>query len=693
MAFNNGQPLTPDQIQTMRQQIGVIPVTPTQGASDQWAKVDQLTGRASVQAPAQPSYLDRVKQAFGEGIRQTGDAVSEIINPSQSGGVVKGLQQGLKAESGIGSTIMSPVTAAVSPYTTPVINSAADALQKAPVIGPAITGYGHDIELRGNTNKNPGVEQALSMASDAGNVAGTIAGFKGVERLPGAAADATQATVDSVKGAIDTGTQAVKQGLSPVRDLATSITPNMQTLIDRVKTNPTEAAQVAEQLRGYFKTAETAKGTTGALTPLNQAGEQFKTGMTALRQKMKTTGETMKSAVKSVADAPVSGVGDVLKNLQSETADRLGAEYAAMSETPDIMGGMNGKERVQFLNDVLDGKQPDPFGGEGVFRSAPGREITVRSQTDLKKLADMHETLAQLGENPTVQQIHDVVQRWQSDLYKSNKPGAEPIDSAVKALMKQTIGQLNELSKQGATVAEKERGLTPGAYADAKANYARLADLQETMSRRLGEKYKNAPSLIKSIFSPQNRDLNKYIKQLEDETGVKIFDHATLADYAMRSVDDPRIKSMLERTMEGGMTKHQLVRRMLTYIAKKLEDPEGKALRQLGQDAGPTMKDAQLGLSTKSVTGDTTTATTPEKVASRIDAEDKNIIRYYLQDHKNASDAMAAEQDARPLIEGMGIKKLSDADQKRFLKEVLDLSEQPRDELGRFTSKKKVNAK
>lgn len=446
----------------------------------------------------------------------------------------------------------------------------------------------------------PEIAKSLGDLFNAGTLEG---GGKAIEAAPAAAEAAGNLSHDAIEGVSNSVKGATFGILDKAKDLATpEASPTMKTLIDRVKTDPVQSKNVADNFKNYIKTAQTAVKETGAPQPSDIAGNQFKTAMTTLGKKMNEAGEGMKTALKPIASAKASGVNDIMEYLKNQTADRLGSEYTPMSESSnsDLMKGMSFAQREKYLNDIIDGKTPSPFGeGEkGVFQDAPGRNMTVKDGADLKKLADLHETLNQLGDSPTVQQLHDVVQRWQEDLYKSSKPGATPMDSKIKGLMKQVGGQLNAKAKDTASAAEKLQGIEPGTYADAKAKYASLADLNENMSRRLGGNFKNAGSLIKRIFTPQNGDLNKYIKGLEKETGVPIFDHATLAKYASQLAGDTRMNSLLDKPLESAQHVEGFLKSIMNVDITKpvssavnvvkgskhfLEDPEGKIMRQLGQ--------------------------------------------------------------------------------------------------------------
>jgi len=515
-------------------------------------------------------------------VGKAGDVAADVAATATGAGHVAGDIAGTAG--GILGAVISPLLpASVKNSIGDATKYVSDKVNAIPGMTPEIAKSLGDLfntgSLLGGSEAEPGVKAGVSAAAGAGS-------------------DALQSVADTAVSAKNAVTDAAGTVGSKLSDAATSITPNMQTLIDRVKNTPEEASTIANQIKGYFKTAESAKGVTGAPTPLDTAGAQFKPAMDALKTKMGATGEAMKAALAPVADAKATGVSDVLSNLKDMTSERVGAQYAPMEEgSADTLKGMTFPQRVQHLNDIIDGTKPDPFGGDGVFHSAPGREMTVSSAPDIKKLANLHETLSNLGDNPTVQQLHDTVQRLQSDLYKSSKIGAEPIDSNVKGIMKQTVGMLNEKAKTTAMEAEKAKGLTPGAYADAKSQYGELADLQNNMSRRLGTGYKNASSLVKKVFSPQNNGLNPLIKNLETHSGVPILDHATMADFAMRAVKDPRITSLLEKGASGAKDAQSFIDALKNIditkpaswvgpitqqVTSRLSDPLGSTLRKLG---------------------------------------------------------------------------------------------------------------
>lgn len=598
---------------------GYIRAVQAQGASSDsiYTHLKQLgyvdsTGAITATKQVAPKTVPQIAQEYGPAVvknltttfQQGGqNAVEDITNipkvANDAGGTLPDYLLATTAAAGheagniagtaggiIGSAIEPLLPDSVKSKLGNVVRTISDKVNSIPGMTPEIAKSLSDVF---NTTSLLGGAEVAPSVADA-----TKSGTSGAIDLANAGVQKVSAAVGS---AADTAKDAASTALTKVKDLATpDAPPTMQTLIDRVKGTPA-AKDIAQNTKDYLQTAKDALSTTGAKTPLDVAAGQFKKAMAALKTKMNTVGEKVSSSLARVATAKASGVRSILQNLIDETSKRIGAVYTPLTEDTDAMKGMSFGQRTQYLNDIIDGTKPSPFANsDGVFSNAPGREMAVSSATDLKKLADLHETLANLGDSPTVQQLHDTVQRLQSDLYKSAQVGAAPIDSTVKGLMKSVSGQLNETAKNAAMKAEDASGIAKGTYADTKAEYGKLADLQNTMSRRLGANYKNGASLIKRIFSPQNGDLNASIAALEKATGVPIFDHATMADFAMRTVEDPRIRSLLETKLGSAKNIAGFWKSLANFditkpfgsainvaegATKFLQDPEGKIMRQL----------------------------------------------------------------------------------------------------------------
>jgi hypothetical protein len=208
--------------------------------------------------------------------------------------------------------------------------------------------------------------------------------------------------------------------------------------------------------------------------------------------------------------------------------------------------------------------------------NATGRKsLIANSASDSKMVNLIKSTLDDLGSNPTVQEINDTVDSLQGELYKAPTKGAEAINSNTQGFIKQIVGQLNSAAKE-----------VGGAdYAGANDTYSELHKLQTELNIRLGSNMKNAGSIMKRIFSPQDGGTKTLISQLEKETGQPIFHDATLAKFAMDAVGDPRAESLLEQ----GMKAHSkgFIQSILDYIKGKVENPEGVATRMIQKNIKP----------------------------------------------------------------------------------------------------------
>lgn len=168
---------------------GVSPATPalTSGASLDLSKYGVAPSAPVATPQATPSnsiwnalagYAGGVKSAFQGGMGQTSEALQAIgAGTPGTNPIIGGIQQGLKAESGIASAISSPVAPLFAP-----VGAAIDAVGNAVGSIPAVQRFA-------NSSAGQAASNIASTLADAGNVAGTITGIdqlvKGVPKIPG----------------------------------------------------------------------------------------------------------------------------------------------------------------------------------------------------------------------------------------------------------------------------------------------------------------------------------------------------------------------------------------------------------------------------------------------------------------------------------------------------------------------------
>lgn len=332
----------------------------------------------------------------------------------------------------------------------------------------------------------------------------------------------------------------VQAPLNAAQHLATPIDQNVMTVLK----NPT--AETEGTLKNMFTQAKAAVAGPEA-SPFEAVGKSRLGGsLDALNEKMSAAGVAKDEALKRVGARDVTaGAQDVAKDFYSNLESRLGTT-------------VNGE-----------GKLEDAAGRSSLVANSPGDAKLIKQVDDLfTKISDPKEN------GMSIQKVNDAIDSIQNNIFNSHKMGAEPISTKTEGILKQTIGKLNAVVKDAATeIGPKGEKINP--YAQANETYARLKPLHEDLSNRLGQNMKNAGSIVKRIFSPQDGGTKDLIRSLEKETGQPIFHDATLAKFAMDAVGDPRAKSLLEEGMNA--KSKGFIKTGLDYIQKKLENPEGKA--------------------------------------------------------------------------------------------------------------------
>jgi hypothetical protein len=361
---------------------------------------------------------------------------------------------------------------------------------------------------------------------------------------------ATTGALKTTTGALkDTGTAlgdaagSIKQkAISATADIGKPIEENVKNAL----TNPERSADISSKLSDYFDQASTAKGKTGAVTPIETASEDnFKKALGTIQEKLKAAGEMKQQSLVENGSKTVD-VQKAYDNFGKNLDERLGTNF-------------------------------DP---KGELVSATGRESLIAgSASDNRLISMVRDSIDTLKRNPTLQRVNDVVDKLQSELYKTKQIGAVAINGKTEAVVKQFMKDLD--------LAAKDVG--GDAYKLANADYARLIKLKQLSSKALGENFSKAGSIAKQVFSPAGLKMKQLVTALEAETGLPIFEDLTLAKFAMDSVKDPRIKSLLDQLQNIPTSKGAILQKILDYIPEKLSTPEAmKAKAQRLIDSTPS---------------------------------------------------------------------------------------------------------
>jgi len=206
-------------------------------------------------------------------------------------------------------------------------------------------------------------------------------------------------------------------------------------------------------------------------------------------------------------------------------------------------------------------------------KNAAGRiaKIAPEDQGLIKEVDDL---LGELKGRDTLQKVDDLVDQIQDRLYKRKSLTAVQVNNQAEALLKQTIGKLNNNLKLRA-------GKT---YSKANLKYSQLIDNFEKLNKALGLDASKGGSLMKRVFSPQDGGTKKLFREIKQITGIDLVEEANLAKMAMESVGDSRALSLLESLdllrPQGALG---TVEKGVKFLIKKAQDPVKEANRIIEQ--------------------------------------------------------------------------------------------------------------
>lgn len=608
-------PLTPTQVQTMRAQIGVKPVSnpstnsisSSASGNDDWSWLNQKTGQGSetTNTTQGPGYFGRVGQDYAntaQNIEQNLSTRSTDISQGQKPSLGHELESGFQTAGDVAGAVYSPIGEA------PGVKQAMGGLND---IGAGIAGelmknpaYSKMFQnIAGYLDKNPNVSHDIGSAynlamlapiGEAGNEATNLA-TSGISKVPDIIGDAgdkgkqvLQQGAQVARSAVDLGNKAI----APVRQFITSLPAEVKNTI-ATSDNPGE---LKSQLQNALSTGRNSIKTGGeALSPYEQAGRDYLgKAMETLDNNLSRYGETARQALSSFGDKTVK-VGDSLDKLRDLAQSRLGTVFHDQgfehSDENDTF-----EQHIQKLNSALDGNG-DSSVFEGLFGDAPGRNSLVTKASDKALLAKVYSKLTDLHENGTsVQKLRDVVDELDQDVDHQQSSRPKPTNTKTEGVVKMIVHDLrNKVSNMGTD----ENG--NNAYSSAQKNYSRAIGLKNDLEKRLGGQvgqngdYKNAASVLIRRLSPQDGGTRPILRALQEETGVPVFHHAIMAKFAMDVLKDNRVRSVLENMSKiNGVT--SAVGWLWKSVRSLATDPGGRALnlleKQIGKKQAGDMRDA-----------------------------------------------------------------------------------------------------
>lgn len=315
---------------------------------------------------------------------------------------------------------------------------------------------------------------------------------------------------------------ALKKALTSGDDALTKVTPDITpvTLDDLATVKPdvkpmTKMSKV-DKMTKYNKYQEIADASVNDFsqpTALETAGNEAAKALKLLENQKNKWGQVKGEILKSVGDKQLQG----LKSFQDEFSqlidDRLNMSF-------------------QTVVDEVTGKPKS-----GLF-ATPGKISKLsNSSSDVKLLKDAAQVLHELGDTNSLANIDAAVDRLQSLVYEKSDNMLVKRSTSAEGIVKKLASKLDKMVKDS----------TPKQYAEANAKYRELMDISDELNKRLGERGKHGGSLMKSVFSPADRNTKKMFEKIKGLTGMNLVEDAELAKLAMQISGDERSMSLLEK--------------------------------------------------------------------------------------------------------------------------------------------------
>jgi hypothetical protein len=515
-------------------------------------QIQQMGGKP-VQPPVQSSgglTLDQVKNMGGQptedtnmpslnpitniidsaksGLKQIGKGFQQTVEGSKSKSFLEGANQmgqgALNEASGAISTILSPISGAIATVAHIPVGD-------GETVGSRIQKNGIDPIADKISNFKP-LQDFMQSNPNADEVAGNLINI-GMTLAGGAKAP-------EIKGAVETGINTAKTGLSKVGELgqgADQALTDIQNHLSKGNVNENLGTSV-DRLNTLSKTPEvTVEGNpqvNGATTnknikdPLQTYDDFYKQ-----EQKFKTDAKE-DTAIGQVGEKVGENYDKVI-NMRRSAGKRMSDEMAQVGDTKvDVSNSFAPLEEELNASGAI-------YNGKRIVTS----NTSKLSSQDTKMLQSYVQDLNKLGANPTAGQLDAFLSRVPNelDVFKS-KNNVTNITNGER-IIKQNLRSLSQnLSPEVNPIFEK--------YAQAKADYASLSNFLDEGSSFLGKKTQSgdyakdasiAKSSVQSILNGGKKD---WLMKLESLTGYPAIDESMLALQAMKDAGNFRGSSLLD---------------------------------------------------------------------------------------------------------------------------------------------------
>lgn len=441
---------------------------------------------------------------------QKGDTIGTAIG-KEAGKTGALLETGLGAASGAVQSIFAPFTAIIQKLSqsasdnpdvqkfanSPIISSILDASKNAAA------------PLNQWAQANP---EAAKNLADALNVGGALAGSEaggnainadlgeGANVLKGAAQDAHSAISDALSTPIKS-TENAAPALEPKPDL----TDKIRTYFAQDNVDPRLAAS-ANRMEDPVSTYQTyAKQAEGAVKDVKQ-------------------------------DAPIASVGEHIGDAYDKVASmrrlvgkNMADELSKVKDTPINISAASSKIKADLFEPNSITLKP---------------EIADKMTSfDKEQLGQYYGELSKLGDNPSAAQVDSFLSKIPRELDVAKAAKNITDTTNAERIIKENLAELRDSFG-------KQPGFSP--YVAARKAYANLSDFLEEGGKYLGAKTQTgdfardasvAKSAAESILSGGKKD---WLVKLENLTGYKGLDDATLAIQAMTDAGDKRGLSLFK---------------------------------------------------------------------------------------------------------------------------------------------------
>lgn len=593
-----GVPLTSQQIQSMRSQIGIASVSTgaaTNGSND-WSWLDK-----PVTPTPQPNTLDRIGSDLGNAVSKANNTLTENANsrkintklgevsaPSLGSEINTGLQVGGDVAGGIvGSVGELPGLKQIGEGIGDAGKAISDTLMNNPMYADLFSKAAQLEDTHPTATKDIGAIgniANLALTSEGGSKSAEVVG----DSIPNAnLSDAVTSAGTGIKKVSGTLADTANSVIAPVRSALTNLPAEVTTAL-KEGTNPEEIKSQLQTALSEGKKSLTSGGE--SLDPYELAGRDYlNKAVNILKQNMSDSGDQMSQHMSEFADKPVD-VTDTLSKLQDLAKSRLGTVYNGISDAGELAGKTFG-ESVQKLNDMMESGKNDPT-LEGLLGNADGRSSLVTKASDKGLLGKTFAKLQDLHENgTTAQKLSDTIKELKGDLDYQQSSRPKPINTPTEGVVKQVVHDLSsKLDDMGSQT--DETGNTVNPYSLAKASYGKAANLMGDLNKRLGGQigengdFKNASSMFIRRLSPQDGGTRAVLRELQNQTGVPIFQHAVIAKFAMDVLKDNRVRSVLENIKSAHPSGSGVMKAVWDTISNAVADPEGKAIKILDKRIG-----------------------------------------------------------------------------------------------------------